>query len=95
MAILSDRMLPQRLGMVEREIKEGRPKGAFSTVTPADMFYLTAEFRQKFPSDFGSVGSSKSRAGESFAAASNPGFLDAFVAGLWHAASHSGAELCP
>ncbi|HEV7217857.1 MAG: hypothetical protein ACHP8A_14830 [Terriglobales bacterium] len=56
LALLSDRMLPQRLGMVEREIREGRPDGAFSTVTPADMFYLTTEFRQKFPADFGSVG---------------------------------------
>ncbi len=56
MAILSDRMLPQRLGMVEREIKDGRPEGAFATVTPADMFYLTAEYQQKFPSDFASVG---------------------------------------
>jgi len=56
LAILSDHMLPQRLGMVERDLRERRPTEALSAVTPADMFYLTAEFRQKFPADFGSLG---------------------------------------
>ncbi|MGH9529191.1 MAG: hypothetical protein ACRD2S_04650, partial [Terriglobales bacterium] len=56
LAILSDRMLPQRLGEVERDLREHRPTEVFLTVTPADEFYLTAEFLQKFPTDFGSVG---------------------------------------
>ncbi len=57
MAILSDRMLPQRLGLVERDLRERRPADASSAVTPADLFYLTAEYRQKFSADFGSSGS--------------------------------------
>lgn len=56
LTILSDRMLPQRLGVVESDLRGQRPTDAFSTVTPADMFYLTAVFRQKFPTGFGSLG---------------------------------------
>ena len=58
-SILSDRMLPQSAGIVERDLREGRSTEAISLLTPADLFYLTAEFRQRFPSEtatFGPVG---------------------------------------
>jgi hypothetical protein len=54
--ILSDRMLPQRLALVEHSLREGHPTETVSSVTPADTFYLTAEFRQRFPEDAGSFG---------------------------------------
>ncbi|MGH9510938.1 MAG: hypothetical protein ACRD2U_02260 [Terriglobales bacterium] len=56
LAVLSDRMLPRRLALVEAALREGHPTEAFSTVTPADKFYLAAGFLQKYPGDDGSLG---------------------------------------
>ena len=50
MDILSDRMSPQMRDQVERDLRAGL--GEFSLrLAPADMFYLAAEFRQRYPAD--------------------------------------------
>jgi hypothetical protein len=46
MKILSERMDPETAGRVERALVEGRPADANPQITPADTFYLAAEFRQ-------------------------------------------------
>jgi hypothetical protein len=51
MSILSDRMLPQRSEEVERALRAGREDEALSQTTPAETFYLTAEFRRRSPED--------------------------------------------
>jgi hypothetical protein len=56
MDLLSDRMSPQRLAQLEDVVREGIPAEISSQVTPADTFYLTAGFRQKFPGDTNSWG---------------------------------------
>ncbi|HXU21454.1 MAG TPA: hypothetical protein VN788_12805, partial [Verrucomicrobiae bacterium] len=53
MTLLSDRMPPQRLAQLEDTLRAGHPA---KMITPADSFYLTAEFRQKFPGDTSSWG---------------------------------------
>jgi hypothetical protein len=55
-ALLSQRMSPQRLAQLEVSLREGLPAEISLQVTPADTFYLTAEFRQKFPADTKSWG---------------------------------------
>jgi hypothetical protein len=57
MSILSDRMLPQRSEEVEKAIRAGRAEEALSETTPAETFYLTAEFRRRSPGDTGHWGS--------------------------------------
>jgi hypothetical protein len=47
--ILSDRLLPERSEQVEEALRGGRPEAALSLVTPAETFYLAAEFRRRFP----------------------------------------------
>jgi hypothetical protein len=49
--ILSDRILPRRLEDVNIALQEGRVEDALQDTLPADTFYLTAEFRQRFPDD--------------------------------------------
>jgi hypothetical protein len=49
--ILSDRMLPQRAGRVEKALAAGRMDQAFMQIMPADTFYLASEFRRRFPND--------------------------------------------
>jgi len=49
MAILSDRMFPQRASEVEEALSSGHPEGAISRVSPAETFYLALEYRRKFP----------------------------------------------
>jgi hypothetical protein len=48
MNILSDRMVPQRSEKVEQALRAGRVAEILSRISPADTFYLTAEFRQRF-----------------------------------------------
>jgi hypothetical protein len=48
---LADRMPPQELGEVEKSLSDGRVKEELPLVSPADTFYLAAEFRRKFPDD--------------------------------------------
>ena len=47
--ILSDRMLPQRAAWLEQTLAAGRIPEMIARITPADTFYLTAEFRRRFP----------------------------------------------
>jgi hypothetical protein len=49
MNILSNRMLPQRAGDVERALQAGRKDEALSLVAPAETFYLAVEYRRRFP----------------------------------------------
>lgn len=55
LAVLSDRMLPVRLVQLEQTINEGSASEILDAVMPAETFYLTAEFRQRFPSDLNST----------------------------------------
>jgi hypothetical protein len=55
-AILSDRMSPQRLEQVEQALKSNDAKGEIARLMPADTFYLAAEFRHRFPQETASLG---------------------------------------
>jgi hypothetical protein len=50
-SILSDRMIPQRAAELDAALRAGRLPEVSAHVTPADTFYLTAEFRRRFPDD--------------------------------------------
>ncbi len=54
--ILSDRMIPQRASQLDASLRAGRLAEVSSEITPADTFYLTAEFRRRFPEDTGAWG---------------------------------------
>jgi len=49
LAILSERMTPQRSEQIEKALRAGAVEEALSRVMPGETFYLAAEFRQKFP----------------------------------------------
>ena len=49
LAILADRMAPQRSERVERALRGGHAEEALAQVTPADTLYLAAEFRLRSP----------------------------------------------
>lgn len=51
LAILSDRMLPQKQELLENALRDRSAEGALAQVTPAETSYLTAEFRKRFPDD--------------------------------------------
>ena len=51
MGILSDRMLSNQFVEVEETLRAGRTKELLSEVTPAEKFYLAAEFRRKFQTE--------------------------------------------
>jgi hypothetical protein len=56
-AILSDRMTPQRLERTEQALIHGEdPVAMLPRVLPADTFYLAAEFRRKYPDEAASIG---------------------------------------
>jgi hypothetical protein len=56
MDILSGRLPPQRLGEVEQALHSGDAAASLSPLTPADTFYLAAEFRHKYPQETASWG---------------------------------------
>jgi hypothetical protein len=56
MNILSDRMLPQRSERVEQVLRSGHSPEVLSQLTPADTFYLAAEYQQRFPQEPNSFG---------------------------------------
>ncbi len=56
MTILSDRVSPQRSEQVEQGLRAGHLSEALNRVTPADTFYLTAEFQRRYPEESGSWG---------------------------------------
>jgi hypothetical protein len=49
MAVLSNRMSPQRAEHIERALRGGQSANATALLVPADTFYLTAEYRKRFP----------------------------------------------
>jgi hypothetical protein len=51
MTILSERMIPHRSSRLERALIAGDTDEALGQITPADTFYLTAEFRRRFPDE--------------------------------------------
>jgi hypothetical protein len=53
MDILSDQMLPQRYELAENALRTKDSNRLLSEVTPAETFYLTAEFRRRFPTETG------------------------------------------
>jgi hypothetical protein len=55
-AILSDRMSPQRLWQVDTALQQKRVADALTSLTPADTFYLAAEFRKRYPQETESLG---------------------------------------
>ncbi len=48
-SVLSDRMTPQMSSWLQNSLRERRPEEVSLQVTPADLFYLTAELRRRFP----------------------------------------------
>jgi hypothetical protein len=73
-AILSDRMAPERLGRMQHALAGGHGKDAISQVIPADTFYLTAEFRRRFPGKneaWGSLGNELQELSQSHPADTN------------------------
>jgi hypothetical protein len=54
--ILSDRMIPQRAAQLDAALRAGQLTEVSAEITPADSFYLTAEFRRRFPDDSNSIG---------------------------------------
>jgi hypothetical protein len=57
MSILSDRMNPAVAAQVELTLAAGHAADIYPRVTPADTFYLTAEFQRRFPEDSNAWGS--------------------------------------
>lgn len=57
MAILSDRMFPERRAWVEQAMGKG-DADLLQGLAPADTFYLAEEFRRKFPDEFSRVSTS-------------------------------------
>ncbi len=55
-AILSDRLSPQRLWQVNMGLQQKRVADAMARLTPADTFYLTVEFRRRFPQETAALG---------------------------------------
>ena len=58
MNILSNRTLPQTSARVEQALRRGRVEEILTRITPADIFYLTAEFRRTFSGEEDSWGPS-------------------------------------
>lgn len=56
MVVLADRMSPQEAGEIEQALIGGRVSEALLRISPADTFYLAAEFRQKFAGENTSPG---------------------------------------
>ncbi|MGA7060751.1 MAG: hypothetical protein WA690_08930 [Candidatus Acidiferrales bacterium] len=56
MNIFSGRMIPQRAAQLENALQAGQMTEVSSQTTPADTFYLTAEFRRRYPGETTSWG---------------------------------------
>lgn len=54
--VLSLRLNPQRSSWLDTSLREGRLSEVFAQLAPADLFYLTAEFRRRFPGETNSWG---------------------------------------
>ncbi len=55
-AILSNRMLPRRLEEMDLALRSGNQRGALEQVSPAETFYLAAQFRSRFSGENDSWG---------------------------------------
>lgn len=49
--ILGDHMSPSTRARVAENLEQGEAAGAMAVITPSNLFYLTAEYRKKFPGD--------------------------------------------
>jgi hypothetical protein len=56
MSVVADRMPPQESREVEQALLAGHVAQELPLISPADTFYLAAEFREKFPHESASVG---------------------------------------
>jgi hypothetical protein len=56
MTILSNRMNPRRSEQIEQGLRSGNVSEALTRMTPADTFYLTAEFQRLYPKETQSWG---------------------------------------
>jgi hypothetical protein len=56
--ILSTRMAARMAGRVEQQLKSGQVGELTTTLTPADTFYLAAEYRRKYPGEISGFGAS-------------------------------------
>ncbi len=56
LAVLSERMTPQRSEQVEKALRAGAVEEALSRVMPGETFYLAAEFRRRYPGQNGHWG---------------------------------------
>jgi len=56
MAILSERMLSERIVTVSEALRAGRAKELITQMTPAETFYLGTEFRRRFPNQTAVMG---------------------------------------
>jgi hypothetical protein len=57
-AVLSERMFPERRSWMERNLQAGKVSETIEGVAPADTFYLTVEFRAKYPGELGKYSAS-------------------------------------
>jgi len=51
MEIFSERMSPRRAAAIEQSLRARQVQEALAQIAPADTFYLTAEFRRRFPDE--------------------------------------------
>ncbi len=56
MGILSDRMLSERVVQVDQALRAGNAKDLIPQITPAETFFLAAEFRRRFPESSAPLG---------------------------------------
>ena len=57
LALLSDRLLPRRMTEIERALSKGQVAELLAQMMPSELFYLTEEFRLKYPENPSVVGS--------------------------------------
>ena len=55
MFLLSDRMFPAEGAWLEQTIRAGKTSEALSAIMPADSFYLSFEFSQRYPGQLGAL----------------------------------------
>jgi hypothetical protein len=56
MEILADRMLPQRLELLESALQAGNHRDILNDIMPGESFYLAAEYRRRYPEEMGNWG---------------------------------------
>jgi hypothetical protein len=56
LAILSERMIPQAFERLGKSLADKRVQEMLPSITPADTFYLTAEFRREHPRAISAIG---------------------------------------